>query len=182
MILKTIRDNEKTTTTSLGFRNIKNVTITSRYPKHPNVQEIIATIQQQSLQNHHSNAPSSQMPSGQQRQIIDVHVISGQTGIQDFCYLYKANDILVGNAMSTYVKWAAILGMSKVSKLYLYKPTLERLLSLSSSTPSSSSGATSNTNAAEDTNKVQLHDLIQMFGFLWTDPILKQKVQFKVLD
>ena len=47
-----------------------------------------------------------------------VRVITGQSGIEDFCFLLKANQELVGNFQSTYAFWAAILGQSHKVKFY----------------------------------------------------------------
>ncbi|CAJ1959409.1 unnamed protein product [Cylindrotheca closterium] len=49
---------------------------------------------------------------------INVRVIEGQSGIQDFCFLTKARKELVGNFQSTFVFWAAILGNARKVLLY----------------------------------------------------------------
>lgn len=179
------------------------VAITSRFPKHRNVQEIVST-----LQRHHQTtlgAPVKLLSSNATiSPKVNVRVVTGQTGIQDFCFLHKATHTLVGNGMSAYVKWAAILGSSKVSKLYLYRPTLDKLLSTAFGNHDDGDGDTGSligvnggdvrhvirnktagaaaerrTSTKETTSK---NDLIQMFGFHWTNPILNSKVRFDVLD
>lgn len=57
---------------------------------------------------------------------IDVRVIQGQSGIQDFCFLTKARKELIGNFQSTFVFWAAILGDARKVLLYtLDSPSLK---------------------------------------------------------
>jgi hypothetical protein len=56
---------------------------------------------------------------------IQVRVVEGQTGIQDFCFLTKAQKELVGNFQSTFAFWAAILGKARKAFLYtLDSPSL----------------------------------------------------------
>jgi hypothetical protein len=38
---------------------------------------------------------------------IDASHLSGQSGIQDFCFLMKAQKELVGSVVSTFVRWPA---------------------------------------------------------------------------
>ena len=188
---------------------LASVAITSRFPKHRNVQEIVTT-----LHRHHQTtlgAPVNLLSSNASiPPKVNVRVITGQTGIQDFCFLHKATDTLVGNGMSTYVKWAAILGSSKISKLYLYRPTLDKLLSTAFENRDDGDGDTGSVRMpivagidinggdvrhviTNDTASVSerrsftkettsKNDLIQMFGFHWTNPILNGKVRFDVLD
>ncbi len=47
-----------------------------------------------------------------------VRVISNQTGVQDFCFLLRAQQELLGVAKSTYARWAAYLGDAKQVQLY----------------------------------------------------------------
>lgn len=57
---------------------------------------------------------------------IQVRIIQGNTGIQDFCFLLNAKKELIGNFQSTYVFWAAILGKSQKAVLYtLNTPSLQ---------------------------------------------------------
>jgi hypothetical protein len=55
---------------------------------------------------------------------IPTRVISGQTAVQDFCFLQQAQEELVGITYSTFVQWAAILGRAKVARLYSYDTVL----------------------------------------------------------
>lgn len=50
---------------------------------------------------------------------LQVRVISNQTGIQDFCFLKRAQKELVGSSMSTFARWAAILGDAQRVQLYV---------------------------------------------------------------
>ena len=49
---------------------------------------------------------------------LKVRVIAGQTDMQDFCFLSSTQKEFVGNARSTYVIWAAVLGNMEVARLY----------------------------------------------------------------
>ena len=50
---------------------------------------------------------------------LQVRVISGQTDVQDFCFLMEAQKELVGLFQSTFVRWAAYLGRN-ITKARLY--------------------------------------------------------------
>jgi hypothetical protein len=49
---------------------------------------------------------------------LKVRFIQNQTGIQDFCFLRHAQKEMVGIAISTYFKWAALL--SNASRIVAY--------------------------------------------------------------
>jgi hypothetical protein len=49
---------------------------------------------------------------------LQVRVVE-QGGIQDFCFLKKAQKELVGGAVSTFVRWAAFLGDAKRVQFYI---------------------------------------------------------------
>lgn len=49
---------------------------------------------------------------------LQVRVIEGQSGTQDFCFLMSAQKELVGSLKSTFVTWAAYLGDMKRANLY----------------------------------------------------------------
>lgn len=49
---------------------------------------------------------------------LQVRVISGQTGVQDFCFLLRTKQELMGVAKSTYARWAAYLGDAERVQLY----------------------------------------------------------------
>jgi hypothetical protein len=53
-------------------------------------------------------------------------VIENQTGTQDFCFLKRAQQELVGMARSTYVFWAGLLGNATTVKLYSINSTETR--------------------------------------------------------
>jgi hypothetical protein len=49
---------------------------------------------------------------------IKARYIKGQTGNQDFCFLMKAQQEVIGQKLSSYANWAAILGKAKKVRLY----------------------------------------------------------------
>eukprot|EP00980_Cylindrotheca_fusiformis_P004780 scaffold1025_cov102-Cylindrotheca_fusiformis.AAC.7 len=49
---------------------------------------------------------------------IDARYIKGQTGNQDFCFLLKTQQEIIGQRRSTFVTWASMLGNAKKSRLY----------------------------------------------------------------
>ena len=56
--------------------------------------------------------------SALQARELQVRVIEGQSGTQDFCFLMSAQKELVGSFLSTFVSWAAYLGDMKRANLY----------------------------------------------------------------
>lgn len=52
------------------------------------------------------------------RQGFQVRVVANQTGVQDFCFLLRAKQELLGVAKSTYARWAAYLGDADRVQLY----------------------------------------------------------------
>jgi hypothetical protein len=49
---------------------------------------------------------------------LQVRVIEGQSGTEDFCFLMSAQKELVGSLLSTFMMWAAYLGDMKRANLY----------------------------------------------------------------
>jgi hypothetical protein len=49
---------------------------------------------------------------------VSAELIKNQTGVQDFCFLKRTSKELIGNARSTYVFWAAVLGNASKARLY----------------------------------------------------------------
>jgi hypothetical protein len=49
---------------------------------------------------------------------VPAELISNHTGLQDFCFLKETKKELVGNARSTFVFWAAVLGNVRKARLY----------------------------------------------------------------
>jgi hypothetical protein len=47
-----------------------------------------------------------------------VRVVGNQTGVEDFCFLQKAQKELVGTGLSSFVRWAAYLGQASNIRLY----------------------------------------------------------------
>jgi hypothetical protein len=54
-----------------------------------------------------------------ERRGLKVRTITGQSAVQDFCFLIKAEKELVGNLVSTFTLWAAVLGNAKIARLYI---------------------------------------------------------------
>jgi hypothetical protein len=82
------------------FRNLKSgdkVAITSRFFSDPTVQTYVDALTSRGIQ---------------------VRVIQGQTGVEDFCFLLSARKELVGCAVSTYAIWAGYLGNADKVRLY----------------------------------------------------------------
>jgi hypothetical protein len=63
---------------------------------------------------------------------LQVRVIEGQSGTQDFCFLMSAQKELVGSLLSTFVMWAAYLGDMKRANLYRVMSPSSRPTSTSS--------------------------------------------------
>ncbi|KAL3933054.1 MAG: hypothetical protein SGBAC_010564 [Bacillariaceae sp.] len=49
---------------------------------------------------------------------IDARYIKGQTGNQDFCFLLKSQQEIIGQRISTFATWAGLLGRPKKLRLY----------------------------------------------------------------
>jgi hypothetical protein len=49
---------------------------------------------------------------------FQVRIVANQTGVQDFCFLLRAQQELLGVAKSTYARWAAFLGDAARVQLY----------------------------------------------------------------
>jgi hypothetical protein len=88
---------------------------------------------------------------------LQVRVVSGQSRMQGFCFLKKAQKEVVGSAVSTFFRWAAFLGDAKRAQLYILDNRKMRSI---------------------DTKKPLLADLKQ---FKWSNPILESRVQFRFL-
>ena len=52
------------------------------------------------------------------RRGIQARVVSGQSGVEDFCFLLHAKKELVGVTKSTFFAWAALLGNATVIRAY----------------------------------------------------------------
>lgn len=50
---------------------------------------------------------------------LQVRVVSQSTGVQDFCFLQQARKGFVGGAVSTFARWAALLGNAETIQLYV---------------------------------------------------------------
>jgi hypothetical protein len=90
---------------------------------------------------------------------LQVRVIH-QSGMEDFCFLKKAQKEIAGSAVSTYARWAAFLGDAKRVQFYVLDGHGMRV------------GIEKKTNDC----------VSSMFeNFSWTNPELKSRVQFKVI-
>mmetsp|Transcript_8242 Transcript_8242/g.11764 ORF Transcript_8242/g.11764 Transcript_8242/m.11764 type:complete len:177 (+) Transcript_8242:61-591(+) len=67
-----------------------------------------------------ANSPQHMDPYVQalESQGFVVRVIQNQSGVQDFCFLMKTQNMLIGTAMSTYVSLAGALGDAPQVRLY----------------------------------------------------------------
>jgi hypothetical protein len=54
-----------------------------------------------------------------ERRGLIVRVIAGLKDMEDFCFLYKAKRGLAGNVISTFFKWAALLGQAERVQMYI---------------------------------------------------------------
>lgn len=118
------------------FRNLHpgdKVAITSRYNDHPSVQPYVDALIDRGIR---------------------VRVITGQTGVEDFCFLMHAQKELVGIAESTYATWAAHLGNAKRARFY-------------------SMDSQSRRRSPVFSERVFFH-------YNWTNPILKKKEYFEL--
>jgi hypothetical protein len=109
------------------------VAITSRFGDDPSVQPYVDALTNRSLQ---------------------VRVITGQSGVEDFCFLLHAKKELVGMAESTYTLWAGYLGNATKVRLY------------SMDTPG-------RRNSHLFAHRVFIH-------YNWTHPALQEKVFFEL--
>ena len=86
---------------------------------------------------------------------IQARLITGQEGVEDFCFLAKAQREVIGNVVSSYARWAAILGNASTARLYIL-----------------------------DTSGLRQHTknngLLRTLGFNWTNPTLQSRVKFEV--
>jgi hypothetical protein len=102
---------------------------------------------------------------------LQVRVIEGQSGVQDFCFLRKAQRGLAGNAVSTFVAWAALLGNARTVQLYIYDtPGLRKSVTNDDDDEASKKG---------DDRTTKLQDIL---GFQWDHPKLKHRVRFPVYN
>jgi len=62
---------------------------------------------------------------------FQTRVLSGQEGVEDFCYLMSATKEIVGTEQSSFFKFAAVLGNATKARLYFVESpdTKEKLLS-----------------------------------------------------
>jgi hypothetical protein len=82
---------------------------------------------------------------------IHASLVTDQTGVEDFCFLRRAQKELVGNARSTYVLWAALLGTVTRARLY----------------------------HVDNWGLRNRHpNFLERFTYNWTDPELQNRIQF----
>jgi hypothetical protein len=90
-----------------------------------------------------------------QRGGINASLVEDQTGVQDFCFLKETQKELVGNARSTYVMWAALLGNGTLSRLY----------------------------HVDNAGLRNRHpDFWELFTYNWTNPELQRRIRFEVYE
>lgn len=56
---------------------------------------------------------------------IQIRLIDNQTGVQDFCFMTKAQKELVGKEFSTFMRWSSLLGNATLSRLYSLDQSLQ---------------------------------------------------------
>jgi hypothetical protein len=61
-----------------------------------------------------------------QQRGLQVRTITGQSSVQDFCFLMKARKELVGSRDSSFTRWAAVLGDAKRARLYILDNSLQQ--------------------------------------------------------
>lgn len=61
----------------------------------------------------------SEYVSALKKKGLVVRVIEGQSGVEDFCFLLRAQKELIGIERSTFARWAAILGDAETARLYM---------------------------------------------------------------
>jgi hypothetical protein len=83
---------------------------------------------------------------------FQVRVVGNQTGVQDFCFLLRAKQELLGVAKSTYARWAAYLGDAERVQLYALDNVGSKAF------------------------------IQQTMRFPWTNPELKRRIQFPVFE
>ncbi len=82
------------------FRNLQagdKLAMTSRFISHPSVQPYVDAFTARGIQ---------------------VRLIQGQSGVEDFCFLLSAKKELVGIAESSFTSWAGYLGDAERVRLY----------------------------------------------------------------
>ena len=60
-----------------------------------------------------NNAVTQEYVAALEARGLEVRVVSGQSAVQDFCFLKRAKKELVGLQLSSFFHWAAYLGFSK---------------------------------------------------------------------
>eukprot|EP00980_Cylindrotheca_fusiformis_P008290 scaffold1736_cov127-Cylindrotheca_fusiformis.AAC.104 len=85
---------------------------------------------------------------------MDAYLVEEQEGVQDFCYLKNTQKQLVGNARSTFVFWAALLGETmELARLY----------------------------HVDNWGLRQRHpNFYERFTYNWTHPALRERVRFEL--
>lgn len=64
------------------------------------------------------NDDTQQYRTALEQKGLSVRIITNQTGVQDFCFLSKTKNHLVGTTRSTFVFWAGLLGNASSVTLY----------------------------------------------------------------
>lgn len=87
------------------------------------------------------------------RRGMQAYLVEEQEGVQDFCFLKNTKKELVGNARSTFVFWAALLGQMESARLY----------------------------HVDNWGLRQRHsNFYERFTYNWTHPELKDRVKFEL--
>ena len=84
-------------------------------------------------------------------------MVTGQTGMEDFCFLANAQKEMVGSVVSTFARWAALLGSAKRAQLYIHDTIGLRKM-------------------------IDHLVLFTVLGMHWTNPKLKGRILFPIFQ
>jgi hypothetical protein len=107
----------------------------------------------------YSNTTQEYATALEQQLGLQVRVIVGNRGVEDFCFLVQTQQELAGIARSTFLQWAVVLGTAQTAYLYsIDSPATRRSLGGDPHLGQYSNDAT------------------------WTNPVLRDKVQLVIFQ
>ena len=144
----------------------ENVGIVTRFPEADEVQEYAKVLHQE-------------------RQ-FQVRVIQNHTNdIQDFCFMIKAQRGLVGTSKSTFVKWAAYIGPSierAILTIVDYHATTDKIQKDIQEELYRQRWQNNTNNASPPDEDDRSYMLRQYYGYNFTNPTLRQRIEYKVFQ